>query len=136
VVVSNGGPNPVTGATVSDIVLPNRFSSFSWTCVGSGGATCTAGPVSGDISDTVDLPVGGAATYTVSAVIAGNFGGELTYSVAVEAPPDTLDANPANNEDEDETQVGGPAAPVPALPGLGIAALVLLLAAVGIRRLG
>ena len=43
------------------IALP-QVTGASWECVAAGGATCTAGPVVGDISDTVNLSVGGTAT--------------------------------------------------------------------------
>ncbi len=36
----------------------------SWTSVGAGGGTCTAGPTAGNINDAVTLPAGGSVTYT------------------------------------------------------------------------
>ena len=33
----------------------------------AGGASCTAGPSTGNVSESIDLPVGGSATYTVVA---------------------------------------------------------------------
>ena len=56
ITVGNAGPSDAVAATVSD-VFPAELTSCSWTCVGTGGGTCTAGPAAGDISDTVDLPV-------------------------------------------------------------------------------
>ena len=59
-------PSDVTGASVNDPVtsLPQVVGA-SWTCVAAGSASCTAGPVAGDIGDTVNLPVGGTVTYTL-----------------------------------------------------------------------
>src|SRR5260221_5506276 len=53
IVVGNAGPDGAVGATVSDAVTAlAQVASASWTCVAAGGATCTAGPVTGDIADT------------------------------------------------------------------------------------
>ena len=55
ITASNAGPDGVTGATVAD-TFPAALAC-TWTCVGAGGGTCTAAG-SGNINDTVDLPVG------------------------------------------------------------------------------
>ena len=60
---------PPPGSTVAD-TFPASLTC-STTCVGAGGGTCTAGPVAGNINDTVNLPVGGSVTYTASCTIAG-----------------------------------------------------------------
>src|SRR5207244_3576113 len=65
---SNAGPSNVTGATIADS-FPAAITSDSWTCVAAGGATCTAASGSGNLSGTINLPVGGTATYTVTASI-------------------------------------------------------------------
>ena len=67
IVVSNAGPDDVAGATVSD-AFPAEVVVTGWTCVASGGASCTSSG-SGDIEDTVDLPAGSSVTFTVT----GNF---------------------------------------------------------------
>ncbi|MCU0756955.1 MAG: DUF11 domain-containing protein, partial [Xanthomonadales bacterium] len=64
IVASNAGPNPVTGATVAD-TFPASITGVSWTCVGAGGGTCTASG-SGNINDSVNLPVGGSVTFTAT----------------------------------------------------------------------
>src|SRR6185436_1996956 len=66
ITASNAGIDPVTGATVAD-TFP-AILSCTWTCVGAGGGTCTAAG-SGNVSDTVNLPVGGSVTYTASCAI-------------------------------------------------------------------
>ena len=55
ITASNAGPDPVTGGTVTD-TFP-AILTCTWTCVGAGGGTCAASGL-GNISDTVNLPVG------------------------------------------------------------------------------
>src|ERR1022692_1113675 len=57
IVVSNNGPSNVTGATVMD-VLPAAITSDTFTAVGSGGASGFTASGSGNLNDTVNLPVG------------------------------------------------------------------------------
>ena len=57
IVVSNNGPSDVTGAAVTDM-LPAAITSATFTAVGSGGASGFTASGSGNISDTVNLPVG------------------------------------------------------------------------------
>ena len=63
ITASNAGPDPVTGGTVAD-TFP-AVLTCTWTCVGAGGGTCTASG-SGNINDTVNLPVGASVTYTAT----------------------------------------------------------------------
>lgn len=53
----------MSGPVVSDEPTTG-LSGVEWTCVASGGASCTAGPVNGDINDSVDLPAGSSVGYT------------------------------------------------------------------------
>ena len=82
--ISNAGPNAVSGLVVNDTPPPG-ITFTSWTCVGSGGATC-GGPGSGPISDTVSIPNGGAVTYTVTAAIDQFATGNVTNQVCVVVP--------------------------------------------------
>jgi uncharacterized repeat protein (TIGR01451 family) len=90
ITASNAGPDPVTGGTVTD-TFP-AILTCTWTCVGAGGGTCTAAG-SGNISDTVNLPVGGSVTYTASCTIAASALGTLdntaTVSGGAAGDPDT-----------------------------------------------
>jgi CSLREA domain-containing protein/uncharacterized repeat protein (TIGR01451 family) len=94
--VSNAGPSPTTGATVSD-VLPAEISTASWTCATvSGGATCAASG-SGDIADTVNLPVGGAVRYTLVAnVDPATTSASMTNTATVAPPAGVADPTPGN----------------------------------------
>jgi uncharacterized repeat protein (TIGR01451 family) len=73
IVVTNNGPNPVTGATVIDDIDDDLVTGLfepdaPWTCASSGGASCSGGSSgTGDINLSVDLPVGGIITIEVDA---------------------------------------------------------------------
>ncbi len=110
-VASNPGPSNVTGATVAD-TFPAALTGISWTCVGAGGGTCTAGPVGGNINDLVNLPAGGSATYTVNATISAAFSGTLSNTATITAPGGFTDPNGGNNSATDTTEVSGLAADV------------------------
>jgi uncharacterized repeat protein (TIGR01451 family) len=99
IVASNAGPDTATGATVADTV-PAAITGVSWTCVGAGGGTCAANG-SGNINDTVNLPVGGSVTYTLTGTIGASATGSLSNTATVAAPGGVTDPNPANNSATD-----------------------------------
>ncbi len=94
IVASNAGPDPVVGGTVAD-TFPAILSGCSWTCVGTLGGTCTAGPVSGNINDTVNLPNGASVTYTATCNISAAATGSLSNTATVSSA--NPDPDPANN---------------------------------------
>ncbi|MEO5714168.1 MAG: hypothetical protein ABIT37_11830 [Luteolibacter sp.] len=99
ITASNAGPSTATGATVAD-TLPAIISGATWTAVGAGGGTATASG-SGNISDTVNLPVGGSVTYTVTAPISAAATGTLSNTATVSAPGGVTDPTPGNNSATD-----------------------------------
>jgi uncharacterized repeat protein (TIGR01451 family) len=106
IIASNAGPNNVTGATVTDTFDATRLSNITWSCSAVGGATCAANGT-GDISDTVNLPVGSSVTYIVDADIIGTSSGDLfnmaTVSHASITDPDTSN-NSATDTDAENTE--------------------------------
>jgi uncharacterized repeat protein (TIGR01451 family) len=99
IVATNNGPAPADGATVTDNV-PSSLTGATWTCVGTGGATC--GPSGGpNINDTVNLPVSGSVTYTLTGTVSANPTG-LTNTATVTVPSGMTDSNPANNSATDD----------------------------------
>ena len=94
-----GGRTDVAGATVTDFFPPEL--SCSWTCVARGGASCTAGPVVGDINDVVDIPSGDSLTYTAVCAIDPAATGILTNTATVTNPVGVTDPNPGNNNSTD-----------------------------------
>ena len=107
IVVTNNGPDLVTGAIVSDVFLAN-IMGVNWTCTAAGGASCGAPGGSGDIHTTVDLPVGGAATFEAS----GTFNGNTTNTASIAPPAGVGDSDPSNNSASDTTIVN-PLTPPP-----------------------
>lgn len=103
--VTNAGPVDVTNATVSD-TRPAGITSWTWSCLAAGGATCTAGPVSPvNFTDTVNLPVGGSLTYTVVADISPAATGSLVNTATVTLPPGATDPDNSNNSATDTDDV-------------------------------
>jgi len=99
IIVNNAGPSDVTGATVAD-TLPAEITGATWTCNATGGATCTASG-SGDLNDTVNVPVGDSLTYSVNGTVAANATGNLINTASVSAPSGTTDNDLSNNSATD-----------------------------------
>jgi uncharacterized repeat protein (TIGR01451 family) len=106
ITATNNGPSPAPGSTVAD-TFPATLTC-TWTCGGAGGGTCTASG-SGNINDSVDLPVGGNVTYTASCTISGSASGSLSNTATVTAPAGATDPVPANNSATDTDSLGSSA---------------------------
>ncbi len=106
ITVTNSGPSDALGVSVSD-AIPTQFTSWTWTCVTTGGATCTGsgGSITTNFSDTVDMPAGSSITYTVAAQIASSATGDLTNTVTISHPADTTPGdNSASDTDTSNPQ--------------------------------
>ncbi len=97
ILVTNLGAIPVTGATVTD-AFPLGASSVAWTCTASAGSACPAGG-SGDVAASVDLLVGGTATFTATAVVDAGAPDPLVNSASIAPPAGVTDPNPTNDTD-------------------------------------
>ncbi|MBI2399377.1 MAG: DUF11 domain-containing protein [Xanthomonadales bacterium] len=98
IVASNAGPDPVTGATVTD-TFPATLSACTWTCVGAGTGTCTAGGA-GNINDVaVNLAAGDSVTYTATCTIAAAATGTIVNTATVSSA--ITDPDPVNNSATD-----------------------------------
>jgi len=114
----------IEGATVTDSI-PDAITNVTWTCEPVDPATAACGTASGtgnDISLTVDLNVGAAATITINGTISPiAAGGTLQNTATVAPPPDTFDpTSPAvpdpnlnnNSSSAELTIIPGPVQPV------------------------
>jgi len=106
IVASNAGPSAVTGAKVAD-VMPSAISSDTYTATPSGGATGFTS-ASGNINDTVNLPVGSSITYTVNATVTSSATPTLSLSntATVSVPAGVIDPNTSNNSATDTDTIG------------------------------
>ena len=99
IVVGNSGPDTAAGASVTDVV-PAAITGATWICVGAGGGTC-APSGSGNIDDTVNLPVGATATYTLTGTVDAAATGSLGNTASVTPPGGVVDPVPRNNSATD-----------------------------------
>ena len=99
IVASNAGPSAAPGSTVAD-TAPAACTTFTWSCVGAGGATCPANG-SGSINASVNLPVGGTATFSATCAISGAAAGNLVNTATVAVAGGITDPTPANNSATD-----------------------------------
>ena len=114
IVVTNGGPNAATGATVTD-TFPAGLTVGSWGCTASAGSSCTATGTGSNRAGTASLLSGGTATYTATATLAFTATGTLANTATVAVPANRADPNPANNTATDTDTIT-----VPALPATGL----------------
>jgi hypothetical protein len=106
IVVSNNGPVGVSGATVTDI-FPATLSGVTFTSVASGGATGNTSAGTGNISDTVSLPIGSSITYSATGTIDSSATGTLSNTATVNPPAGATDSNPADNSATDTDTLAG-----------------------------
>lgn len=105
-VASNAGPSNAPGSTVAD-TAPAACTSFTWTCAGAGGGTCTANG-SGSINDSVNLPAGGSVTYAAVCAISGSAVGTLVNTATVAVAGGITDPTPGNNSATDSNTIAPP----------------------------
>jgi uncharacterized repeat protein (TIGR01451 family) len=99
ILARNSGPVAAIGATVSD-TFPAACTSVSWTCLGDNGGTCAANG-SGNINQTVDLPVGGVLLFAATCTISAAASGVLSNTATIFAPPGITDLALGNNSATD-----------------------------------
>ena len=100
--VANGGPSPVSGASVRD-TLPPTLLNCTWTCESSEGSSCTAAG-SEEIDELADIEPGGWVDYWLTCQVALSRG-EVVNTATVTAPPDVIDPVTSNNTSTDVDRV-------------------------------
>jgi uncharacterized repeat protein (TIGR01451 family) len=96
IVVTNNGPNPLLGITVTDPV-PAGLTDMRWNCLASVGASCAAPSGTGSIATTVGLTVGATATFVVNVAAALDAPDPVANTVTVAPPAGSADPDPSNN---------------------------------------
>ncbi|MDG4555768.1 MAG: DUF11 domain-containing protein, partial [Candidatus Contendobacter sp.] len=100
IVAANAGPSNATGVTVAD-TFPAACTSVTYSSVAAGGATGNTTVGSGNLNDTLNLPVGASVTYTATCAIALTATGTLSNTATVAAPGGVTDPTPGNNSATD-----------------------------------
>src|SRR6185312_11027181 len=108
IVFSNAGPSTATGATAAD-TFPAACTTVTWTSVAAGGATGNTASGSGNISNSLNLPVGGSVTYTATCNISASATGTLSNTATITAPAGVTDPTPGNNSATDTDTLGASA---------------------------
>jgi uncharacterized repeat protein (TIGR01451 family) len=93
--VANAGPSSSPNTTLVD-TFPGAIQGATWTCTGSGGATCPAGG-SGNLIGSSSLPSGGQITFTVNGMVAPGTTGTLTNSMTAVVSAPATDPAGSNN---------------------------------------
>ena len=103
IIVSNNGPNDVTGATFLDNKPSPHVTSWTWSCTPDSGASCTTGPTTSatNIMDVVNIPAGKKIVYNVVATISPSAVGNLIDTASITNPAAVPDPNLANNSATD-----------------------------------
>jgi uncharacterized repeat protein (TIGR01451 family) len=100
ITVTNNGPNAANGATVTDN-FPSTFTNITWTCAASAGSSCNSAIGYGNISTTVNLAVGGTATFVVTGTVSSSAVCLLSNTASVSTATDADDPNMSNNSATD-----------------------------------
>ncbi len=106
IVVANDGPSADPAVTLTD-TLPAELSC-TFTSTTSGGASGNTAGGSGDLSETLDMPVGGMVSYNVSCDIDPSATGTLSNTAVVAAS--VTDPDSGNNMATDDDTVLEPEA--------------------------
>jgi uncharacterized repeat protein (TIGR01451 family) len=104
IVVTNSGPRGVSGASVKD-TFPSTFTNVSFTASQIGGATGFTATGTGNISDTVNMPVGSKITYKATGKLKSSATGTLANTASVTLPAGISDPNTANNSATDSDTI-------------------------------
>jgi LPXTG-site transpeptidase (sortase) family protein len=97
ITVHNNGSAAGTGILTDNFTA--ALTNISWTCSGTGGATCSASG-NGNINDSLSIPAGQSVTYSINAAVLSSSTGNLVNS-ATAALSAVTDPTPLNNSSTD-----------------------------------
>ncbi|MEM8994668.1 MAG: hypothetical protein AAGF23_07730, partial [Acidobacteriota bacterium] len=89
IVASNAGPADRTDVAITD-ALPSALTC-SYTSSSAGGASGNTAGGSGDLDDTVDMPIGSSITYRLSCVVDPNVGGTVRNTARIRTSDSEID---------------------------------------------
>ena len=104
ITVTNAGPNNVIGALVVDN-FPSNFTGVTYTSVAAGGASENQAGGTGNINDTVNIPVNGSITYTATGTINPAAAGNLNNTATITVPMGVNDPTSGNNKATDSNSL-------------------------------
>lgn len=106
IVVSNAGPNAVTGAVLSD-PLPGTLIEGIWHCVAAQSTASCPSPAAGagDLQTSVALAAGQQLTFELSAIVDGSKGAFVTNSASITGPAGISELDPGDNSATDEDPI-------------------------------
>ncbi|MFL5328023.1 MAG: beta strand repeat-containing protein [Gemmataceae bacterium] len=99
ITVTNNGPQDANGAVVHDAVVA-QLTNVKWTASFTGGSTGNPSG-SGTILETVNIPVNGTITYTLTGTIDPSATGKLINTAFIDPPGGFADPVPGDNSSTD-----------------------------------
>lgn len=100
----NLGPGTAVNSVIRD-TAPGLLSGVTWTCTGGGGATCPAASGSGNLDQTVTMPLNGELVYSFRGTLSPTATGTLDNTATITQAPGRIDPNLANNSSTDSNLI-------------------------------
>ena len=94
--VRNIGPNPANSALFED-TFSSLLENVNYTSTTSGGASGNTASGTGNINDSLNLPVDGSVTYQVTSTLRSDATGTLGNTATITAPSGTVNLNPSDS---------------------------------------
>lgn len=104
ITAENRGPSAAPSTLISDQV-PSALTNVSWTCSGSGGASCGDTGGSGSIATSAQLGAGSSVSITVVGTVDSSFIGVLENSATATPGPGVTDPTPGDASSTNSTTV-------------------------------
>ena len=96
ILVNNAGPSPANSATIIDF-FPTELSNISWVCSGQNGAVCTSNSGTGNITESINLPVNSSLTFDAIATVSNGATTIISNTAQIVVPAGLTDVDMTNN---------------------------------------